>query len=181
MSLSAVRYVLCLSTVMFALCDYKSVNGEYETVTQGSLFTTRTWMRNNVAKSPEEFMEKVVTKGCSHRYTTTCLKLDVVGFVDRLSTTENYQIIPGIVIVKENNTAKFPPEMAAALAKEHPNDIDARLDAFLVKRVAQYLNSHSVNFKLFDPENYASARKFAEQNMNFGVGKWLLLLIAITF
>lgn len=174
MIINTITSVLTLGLVVATVLSYNSVNADYESATPGSLFTTRTWRRNNVAKTPEEFMEKVVNKGCASKYTATCLKLDVVSFVDRLAAADNYQIVPGIVIVKENVSSQLPAEVAASLAKEHPNDIDARLDAFLMKRVTSYLSSHSINFKMFDKESFANARQFGEQN--FGIGELMICL-----
>jgi Protein of unknown function (DUF1676). len=110
-----------------------------------------------------EVMKKVLSKSCSNRYTFTCLKLDVVSLVDKLSETEKYQLMPGVTVIKDNSSdneeasRKFSGELVASLAKDYPNDIDARLDAFLLRRVGHYLNSHTLAFKLIDDESYAKA------------------------
>ncbi|XP_023707888.1 homeobox protein unc-4 [Cryptotermes secundus] len=117
-------------------------------------------------------MKKVMSKGCAHRYTLTCLKLDVVSLVDRLSETDKYQLLPGVIVVRDNSSAengsddeesatsrKFPVDLVASLARDYPNDVDSRLDAFLIRKVGQYLNSHSITVKLFDEESFARARQ----------------------
>jgi hypothetical protein len=128
--------------------------------------------RNHISLSAGDIMKKVMSKGCSHRYTMTCLKLDVVSLVDRLSEAESYQLLPGVTVVRDNSSAedgssgvdsstsrKFPVDLVASLARDYPNDVDSRLDAFLIRRVGQYLSSHSITVKLFDEESFAKARQ----------------------
>lgn len=128
--------------------------------------------KNHLPLSPGDIMKKVMSKGCSHRYTLTCLKLDVVSLVDRLSETDKYQLLPGVTVVRDNSSAengsdgeeatsdrKFPADLVASLARDYPNDVDSRLDAFLIRRVGHYLNSHSITVKLFDEESFARARQ----------------------
>jgi hypothetical protein len=128
--------------------------------------------RNHISLSAGDIMKKVMSKGCSHRYTLTCLKLDVVSLVDRLSETESYQLLPGVTVVRDNSSAeggnndadpstsrKFPVDLVASLARDYPNDVETRLDAFLIRRVGQYLSSHSITVKLFDEESFAKARQ----------------------
>jgi hypothetical protein len=128
--------------------------------------------KNHLPLSPGEIVKKVMSKGCSHRYTLTCLKLDVVSLVDRLSETDKYQLLPGVTVVRDNSSAengsdgeeatsnrKFPADLVASLARDYPNDVESRLDAFLIRRVGQYLNSHSITVKLFDEESFAKARQ----------------------
>lgn len=138
--------------------------------------------RNHITLSAGDIMKKVMSKGCSHRYTLTCLKLDVVSLVDRLSETESYQLLPGVTVVRDNSSdedgsngvdsstsRKFPVDLVASLARDYPNDVDSRLDAFLIRRVGQYLSSHSITVKLFDEESFAKARQLemeATQHMD---------------
>lgn len=127
--------------------------------------------RNHISLSAGDIMKKVMSKGCSHRYTLTCLKLDVVSLVDRLSEAESYQLLPGVTVVRDNSSAedgsngvestsrKFPVDLVASLARDYPNDVESRLDAFLIRRVGQYLSSHSITVKLFDEESFEKARQ----------------------
>nr|CAD7414086.1 unnamed protein product [Timema poppensis] len=137
------------------ILNYATTNVNYQPVTPRSA-------NDKGAESnpvPGEIMKKVMSKGCSHMYSWTCLKLDVVSLVDRLSESDKYQVLPGVVVVRDNSTGaggealrKFPVDLVASLAKDFPNDVDARVDAFLVRRVGHYLDTHAVNVKLFDPD-----------------------------
>lgn len=99
-------------------------------------------------------------KDCEKSYSATCLKLDVVSLVDRLSENDSLPVAPGVTVERENGTARAnTADLVSELAREFPSDAEARLDAFLMKKVTGYLNSHSIRFKLFDNQQVVSARK----------------------
>lgn len=99
-------------------------------------------------------------KDCEKNYTTTCLKLDLVALVDRLSEKSSVPVADGVTVEREPNANKTSTaDLVTELAREFPNDAEARLDAFLMKKVTGYLNSHSIRFKLFDNQQVVSARK----------------------
>ncbi|KAJ8931934.1 hypothetical protein NQ314_015106 [Rhamnusium bicolor] len=93
--------------------------------------------------------KKSLSKNCTNTYTAICLKLDLVSWVDKLNEEDNYSVMPGVSVVRENNSAiANTADMVTELARDFPNDPDARLDAFLMKKVTSYLNSHSVRLNL---------------------------------
>lgn len=119
-----------------------------------------------------ESLASGLSKDCGKSYSATCLKLDVVSFLDRLSEQEDISILPGVSVIKENGTANVPAsEVVANLARDFPNDVEKRLDAYLVHKVGSYLNSHSISIKLFDPRTFEAARNFNEETLaQLGLG-----------
>jgi hypothetical protein len=105
--------------------------------------------------------KRSLQRDCSKSYTTTCMKLDLVSWVERLSEDDNYQVMPGVSLVREADSARSnTADLVAELARDFPNDAEARLDAFLLKKVTNYLNSHTIRVRLFDDDkNVVSARK----------------------
>ncbi|CAG9760733.1 unnamed protein product [Ceutorhynchus assimilis] len=102
-------------------------------------------------KSDKSEYKKSLTRDCSNVYTATCLKLDIVSWVDKLNEDDDYNVLPGVSLVRENGSARSSTaDIVAELARDFPNDPDARLDAFLMKKVTSYLNSHAVRLDLFD-------------------------------
>ncbi|XP_031773855.1 uncharacterized protein LOC105736233 [Apis florea] len=124
-----------------------------------------------VEESPESLASSL-SKDCGKSYSATCLKLDVVSFLDRLSEQEDISILPGVSVIKENGSANVPAsEVVANLARDFPNDVEKRLDAYLVHKVGSYLNSHSISIKLFDPRTFEAARNFNEETLaQLGLG-----------
>ncbi|CAH1154262.1 unnamed protein product [Phaedon cochleariae] len=103
--------------------------------------------------------KRSIAKDCDKSYSTTCLKLDIVSWVDKLNEDDNYSIFRGVTIVRDNATARSSTaDIVADLAREFPNDPDARLDAFLLKKIQGFLSSHSIKVHL-EQEDAASARK----------------------
>ena len=124
----------------------------------------------NSRQSIEEIKERVSTsmsKDCERSYSATCLKLDVVSFLDKLSENKDLPILPGVSVVKDNASADVPAsEVVANLARDFPNDVDKRLDAYVVHKVGSYLNSHAISIKLFDPKTFEAARSFNEETLS---------------
>ncbi|XP_058793715.1 uncharacterized protein LOC131665673 [Phymastichus coffea] len=110
-------------------------------------------------------------KDCSKWYSAMCLRLDVISFVDRLSERNSIGILPGVTVVKQNSTAPAG-NVVANLAREFPNDVDKRMDAYLMHKIGNYLNSHAISIKLFDPRTFEATRSFNEAAMEqLGLGE----------
>lgn len=115
---------------------------------------------DNPSKSDKSDFKRSLSRDCANSYSPTCLKLDIVSWVDKLNEEDNYSVLPGVSVVRENASARAnTADMVAELARDFPNDPEARLDAFLMKKVAGYLNSHSIRLNLFDSQNGVSGRK----------------------
>ncbi|XP_072755305.1 LOW QUALITY PROTEIN: uncharacterized protein Osi16 [Anoplolepis gracilipes] len=126
--------------------------------------------RQTVEEAPENLASNL-NKDCGKSYSATCLKLDVVSFLDKLSEQENIGILPGVSVIKENSSDVPASEVVANLARDFPNDVEKRLDAYLVHKVRSYLNSHSISIKLFDPRTFEAARSFNENALSqLGLG-----------
>ncbi|XP_043267258.1 uncharacterized protein Osi16 [Venturia canescens] len=133
-------------------------------------FSTAEIDQRNSRQSIDETKESVATsmsKDCGKSYSATCLKLDVVSFFDKLSEKKDIGILPGVSVVKENGSSDVPAsEIVANLARDFPNDVDRRLDAYLVHKVGSYLNTHAISIKLFDPNTFEAARSFNEETLS---------------
>ncbi|XP_060529421.1 serine, glycine and glutamine-rich protein-like [Cylas formicarius] len=100
------------------------------------------------------------SKNCDTSYTVTCFKLDIVSWVDKLNENDDYAVLPGVSIVRENSTdGSNTADIVADLARDFPNDPDARLDVFLMKKVTGFMNSHSIKLKLWNNNEGIGARK----------------------
>ncbi|KAL6432047.1 hypothetical protein ACFW04_006633 [Cataglyphis niger] len=116
-----------------------------------------------MVEEARENLASNLNKDCGKSYSATCLKLDVVSFLDKLSEQENIGILPGVSVIKENSTTNVSAsEIVANLARDFPNDVEKRLDAYLAHKVSSYLNSHSISIKLLDPKTLEAAKSFNE-------------------
>ncbi|KAL0105072.1 hypothetical protein PUN28_016604 [Cardiocondyla obscurior] len=128
--------------------------------------------RQLVEEDAPENLAPNLNKDCGKSYSATCLKLDVVSFLDKLSEQPNIGILPGVSVIKENSSADVPAsDVVANLARDFPNDVEKRLDAYLIHKVGSYLNSHSIAIKLFDPRTFEATRSFNEETLTqLGLG-----------
>lgn len=121
--------------------------------------------------------KRSLQRDCSKQYTVTCMKLDLVSWVERLSEDDNFQVVPGVSLVRDANSARAnTADLVAELARDFPNDAEARLDAFLLKKVTGYLNTHTIRLRLFDEDDkqIVSARKRKGGGMG---GIWAALMM----
>lgn len=132
--------VFLVGLIAVAKCDNESEPVKNETITNST--------------------KKLYTKECSTGYSITCLKLDVVRFVERLSENkEDINLLPGVSVIRENTVEEKHSEVLAELAREFPDDPEARLDGYVLKKITSYLGSHSIKLNLFDAQEAVSGRK----------------------
>lgn len=134
--------------------------------------------------------QQVLMKKCLHRYTMTCLKLDLVRLIDRLGTARAYQLVPGVSLVRAadgNQTTipggggggggqhhqqnqhhrqhqhhgGIPPDVVRSLVRG--NDSADELDGYLMEKVDAYLNSLSISVKLVDSAVVEKVRNLSSQ------------------
>ncbi|EDS33696.1 osiris 16 [Culex quinquefasciatus] len=102
-------------------------------------------------------------KICDNKYSLTCLKLEIVSFLERISDQSEYNLMSGVSVVKDNtvNVTKTA-EIIAEVSRIFPADPNKRLDEFLIVKLNDYLKSHSLRLKLMDNEAMEKARDLFE-------------------
>lgn len=132
--------------------------------------------------------QQVLMKKCLHRYTMTCLKLDLVRLIDRLGTARAYQLVPGVSLVRASDGNQttvpsggggghhhqqnqhhhqhhhhggIPPDVVRSLVRG--NDSADELDGYLMEKVDAYLNSLSISVKLVDSAVVEKVRNLSSQ------------------
>ncbi|XP_066247968.1 uncharacterized protein [Euwallacea similis] len=126
-------------------------------------------------KSDRSELKKSLSKNCDD-YSLTCLKLDVVSWVDKLNENEDIAVLPGVSIVRENNSDKLTTsDLVTELAREFPDDPNARLDAFLMKKVSGFLNNHSIKLNLWKAAEDGAAGSARKKDKKGGDGLGMLL------
>lgn len=104
---------------------------------------------------------RVLGKDCSGGiFSATCLKIEAISVLEKLSAKEELQLLPGVSVVKEElkENASKAEEFAAELARALPSKPDERLDKYLLFRLGNYLDTHSVKLRLLDDSTTEEAR-----------------------
>ncbi|XP_066146154.1 uncharacterized protein [Euwallacea fornicatus] len=126
-------------------------------------------------KSDRNELEKSLLKNCED-YSLTCLKLDLASLMDKLNKNKDISVFPGVSIVRENNSDKSTTsDLVTELAREFPDDPNARLDAFLLKKVSGFLNNHSIKLNLWKAVEDGAAGTARKKDKKGGDGLGMLL------
>ncbi|XP_075986663.1 uncharacterized protein LOC142983588 [Anticarsia gemmatalis] len=112
----------------------------------------------NVPNNTER-IGRTLHKECNSLLSSKCLKIHVLSFLEDLSSRDELHLLPGLSIVKENGTSNTPSpeEMAAELSRQFPGKPEEKLNRFLLYRLQDYLDGHSLRYKLLDPQTTKEA------------------------
>ncbi|XP_047036270.1 uncharacterized protein LOC124642019 [Helicoverpa zea] len=121
-----------------------------------------------IGESPKNLVEpnvesaaRAMKKDCTNGiFSPTCLKIEAISMLEKLSAKEELRLLPGVSVVKEaskENGSKVE-EFAAELARSFPSKPDERLDKYLLYRLGNYLDTHTVKLKLLDENAAEEAR-----------------------
>lgn len=125
--------------------------------------------KNNTNK---ERAGRSLHKECSESLSSKCLKIHVLSFLEDLSSREELPLLSGLSIVKENRTnATTPEEMAAELSRQFPGKPEEKLNKFLLYRLQDYLDSHSLRYRLLDSHTTEQAINVARGKGEEAVGR----------
>lgn len=113
-------------------------------------------------------------KSCSTTFTLSCFKLDMISWMDSVSPTGAFNILPGVSVVREvSNEARSNNQVIVSeLAREFPSDVDSRINAFFMRKASDLLGSLSLKFNLADVTSVESARKKGDKS---GMGLFFVM------
>lgn len=101
---------------------------------------------------------RTLHKECTGNLSSKCLKIHVLSFLEDLSSRDELPILPGLSIVKENQSNSMnPEEMAAELSRQFPGKPEEKLNRFLLYRLQDYLDGHALRYKLLDTQTAEKA------------------------
>ncbi|CAB3361404.1 Hypothetical predicted protein [Cloeon dipterum] len=115
-------------------------------------------------------LQKALLKKCAHAYTASCLKMDLVSYVERVARQHTFQIMPSVSMVLHESEAEATgrsggSESVESVMEAVAQDSDAaenRLDGLLVDRMSRYLDTHAISVRLFDEATLAKIRKVGQ-------------------
>lgn len=117
-------------------------------------------VKDNHIHKDEQRTGRSLHKECtSGSLNAKCLKIHVLSLLEELSSRDELPLLSGLSIVKENLTAANPSleEMAAELSRQFPGKPDEKLNRFLLYRLQNYLDGHSLRYRLLDPQTTKEA------------------------
>lgn len=115
----------------------------------------------NSAEHTVESAARAMGKDCAGGiFSPTCLKIEALSMLEKLSSKEELRLLPGVSLVKEPNSenGSKAEEFAAELARALPSKPDERLDKYLLYKLGNYLDSHTIKLRLLDESATEEAR-----------------------
>lgn len=115
---------------------------------------------NAITESPKNASDRAgrsLNKECSSFLSSKCLKIHVLSFIEDLSSRDELNLLPGLSIVKDQTNASNAEEVAAELSRQFPGKPEEKLNRFLLYRLQDYLDGHSIKYKLLDPQTTKDA------------------------
>ncbi|XP_053670719.1 uncharacterized protein LOC128721034 [Anopheles nili] len=119
-------------------------------------------------------------KVCDQRYSVNCLKLELVSFLERVTNQPEYDLMAGVSVVRDPGAnITRTADIVAEVTRIFPTNPERRLDEFLLAKLNDYLQTHSLRLKLVDGDAFAKAREvFAGRKGKLGKKGGLETLIA---
>lgn len=144
-------------TVAVILCYIQPLHGSVdETETN-----TATEEPKNTTGS--ERVGRSMHRECNSSLSSKCLKIRVLSFLEDLSSHDELRLLPGLSIVKENQTnVTSAKEMAAELSRQFPGKPEEKLNQFILYSLQNYLDGHSLKYRLLDAETSKEAMNMAK-------------------
>ncbi|KAM3960658.1 uncharacterized protein ACR2FA_005248 [Aphomia sociella] len=149
------------------LCYVQTSKGLIEDENQPNTITAVKEIKNITSNG--ERTGRFLHKDCGSILSSKCLKVHVLSFLEDLSSRDELNLLPGLSIVKENqtSTSPSPEEMAAELSRQFPGKPEEKLNRFLLYRLQDYLDGHSLRYKLLDPQTSKEAMNMAKGDREF--------------
>ncbi|XP_058120393.1 uncharacterized protein LOC131284931 [Anopheles ziemanni] len=99
-------------------------------------------------------------KMCEQRYNVNCLKLELVSFLERVTNQKEYSLMSGVSVVRDPGAnITRTADIIAEVTRIFPTNPEKRLDEFLLTKLNDYLQTHSLRLKFMDDDAFAKARE----------------------
>ncbi|CAK1541129.1 unnamed protein product [Leptosia nina] len=149
------------SVLVFAVVLYKAVL-LYASI-EGSETNTVPEVREIKNFSNTERTGRTLHKECNGSLNAKCIKIHVLSFLEDLSSRDELSLLPGLSIVRESKAnSSSAEEIAAEISRQFPGKPDEKLNRFLLYRLQDYLDNHSLRYRLLDPKTTKDALNMAK-------------------
>lgn len=155
-----------ISSVLVIVCYISNSEGFIEGSVPNMIKNDPIIISNENASTKESHRNgKSLHKECTMgSLSAKCLKIHALSFIEDLSSREELSLLPGLSIVKEKQAgnASTAEEVAAELSRQFPGKPEEKLNRFLLYRLQEYLDRHSLKYRLLDPQTTKEAMDMAK-------------------
>ncbi|XP_026678478.1 uncharacterized protein LOC113466899 [Diaphorina citri] len=123
-----------------------------------------------------DLLKSIVVKRCHNRYSFMCFKIDLMKIIDRLNSTDQFTVLPGVHIVRtidpSTSPLDLPPSLILSILRNSSTDT-SQLDETLLIKLRNYLSQLSVHVKLLDTAFLMESNETALSTGNIFIAKTL--------
>uniref|UniRef100_A0A1B0B2X2 Osiris 16 n=1 Tax=Glossina palpalis gambiensis TaxID=67801 RepID=A0A1B0B2X2_9MUSC len=127
----------------------------------GSANVNNTSSARRFLLNEEHEVSKKILKKCNNNYFNwICLRIEFLKILDSLSAREEVRLLSGVSIVRD--VSRQPIKNSALIsdaARGYPHNPNARFNAYILRKLYNYLQTHYLRLKLLNQQPIEEGRK----------------------
>ncbi|XP_039760414.1 uncharacterized protein LOC120634087 [Pararge aegeria] len=124
---------------------------------------------DNEMSTPEDSLKRGLTNKCVSRETSSCIAIELVGYVDRMLRTAAFQLSDDLMIVDESNGAAAEIPIKSESLARAGTSLEDQAQQLIVDKLWNFATTRSFRYRLLDNADVVIAGK-TENDGSLGVG-----------
>uniref|UniRef100_A0A1A9W5N2 Osiris 16 n=1 Tax=Glossina brevipalpis TaxID=37001 RepID=A0A1A9W5N2_9MUSC len=150
MSLSRIFFHLFLTTILIILTR----------LTDSTNIDRGLRIKRSLFNEQHENSKKILKKCDNNYFNWICLRIEFLKALKNLSAQEEVHLFSGLSIVRDVNQKSIRNSVIISdVARTYPNNPNARLNAYILRKLYNYLQTHYLRLKLIKPQLIEEGRK----------------------
>ncbi|KAF9799403.1 hypothetical protein SFRURICE_003100 [Spodoptera frugiperda] len=125
--------------------------------------------QTDLRKSPEEALKRGLTNKCVQRETSSCIAIELVGYVDRMLRTASFQLGDDVMIVDESHGAAAEIPIKSETLARAGTSLEDQAQQFIMDKLWHFVSSRSLRYRLLNDADLVISGK-QEKDGSLGVG-----------
>ncbi|CAH2264820.1 jg2083 [Pararge aegeria aegeria] len=121
--------------------------------------------------TPEDSLKRGLTNKCVSRETSSCIAIELVGYVDRMLRTAAFQLSDDLMIVDESNGAAAEIPIKSESLARAGTSLEDQAQQLIVDKLWNFATTRSFRYRLLDNADVVIAGK-TENDGSLGVGMY---------
>ncbi|KAH9644684.1 hypothetical protein HF086_011853 [Spodoptera exigua] len=121
-------------------------------------------------KSPEETLKRGLTNKCVQRETSSCIAIELVGYVDRMLRTASFQLGDDVMIVDESHGAAAEIPIKSETLARAGTSLEDQAQQFIMDKLWHFVSSRSLRYRLLNDADLVISGK-QEKDGSLGVAE----------
>ncbi|XP_052744984.1 uncharacterized protein LOC112053141 isoform X2 [Bicyclus anynana] len=124
---------------------------------------------DNEMSTSEDTLKRGLTNKCVSRETSSCIAIELVGYVDRMLRTAAFQLSDDLMIVDESNGAAAEVQIKPESLARAGTSLEDQAQQLIMDKLWNFATTRSFRYRLLDNADVVIAGK-TEKDGSLGVG-----------